>query len=52
MKVDFRDQIVIVTGASSGVGRSLALLLEVRGVKVGTASAWIDMPVRLKYLKG
>jgi short-subunit dehydrogenase len=35
MKADaFRDQVVIVTGASSGIGRSLALQLAGQGAKV------------------
>ena len=39
MKTDvFRDQVVIVTGASSGIGRSLALLLAGQGAKVALAA--------------
>jgi len=34
----FRDQVVIVTGASSGIGRSLALLLAGQGAKVAIAA--------------
>jgi short-subunit dehydrogenase len=34
----FRDQVVIVTGASSGIGRSLALLLAGQGAKVALAA--------------
>jgi NADP-dependent 3-hydroxy acid dehydrogenase YdfG len=34
----FRDQVVIVTGASSGIGRSLALLLASQGAKVAIAA--------------
>jgi len=39
MKTDaFRDQVVIVTGASSGIGRSLALLLAGQRAKVALAA--------------
>jgi short-subunit dehydrogenase len=34
----FRDQVVIVTGASSGIGRSLSLLLASQGAKVAIAA--------------
>ena len=34
----FRDQVAIVTGASSGIGRSLALLLAGQGAKVAIAA--------------
>ena len=34
----FRDQVVIVTGASSGIGRSLALLLA--GQERGVRNSW------------
>jgi len=34
----FRDQVVIITGASSGIGRSLALLLADQGAKVVLAA--------------
>ncbi len=39
MKADaFRDQVVIVTGASAGIGRALALLLASQGSKVVIAA--------------
>lgn len=39
MKADaFRDQVVIITGASSGIGRSLALQLSSQGAKVALAA--------------
>ncbi len=39
MKADaFRDQVVIVTGASAGIGRALALLLAGQGAKVTIAA--------------
>jgi short-subunit dehydrogenase len=39
MKSDaFRDQVVIVTGASSGIGKGLALLLASQGAKVAIAA--------------
>jgi NADP-dependent 3-hydroxy acid dehydrogenase YdfG len=34
----FRGQVVIVTGASSGIGRSLAPLLASQGAKVAIAA--------------
>ena len=34
----FRNQVVIVTGASSSIGRSLALLLAGQGAKVAIAA--------------
>jgi len=34
----FRDQVVIVTGASAGIGKSLALLLAGQGAKVALAA--------------
>ena len=34
----FRDQVVIATGASSGIGRSLALLLTGQGR--GVRNSW------------
>jgi len=39
MKADaFRDQVAIVTGASAGIGKSLALLLASQGAKVAIAA--------------
>ena len=39
MKTDaFRDQVVIVTGASSSIDRSLALLLAGQGTEVAIAA--------------
>jgi short-subunit dehydrogenase len=38
MKDVFRDQVVIVTGASAGIGRSLALMLAGQGAKVTIAA--------------
>jgi len=38
MKDIFRDQVVIVTGASAGIGKSLALLLARQGAKVVIAA--------------
>jgi short-subunit dehydrogenase len=44
MKADaFRDQVVIVTGASSGVGRALALQLAGQGAKVVLAARRADL---------
>lgn len=43
MKQDaFRDQVVIVTGASAGIGKSLALLLASQGAKVTIAARRAD----------
>jgi NAD(P)-dependent dehydrogenase (short-subunit alcohol dehydrogenase family) len=40
MKTDtFRDQVVIVTGASAGIGKALALQLADQGAKVAIAAA-------------
>ena len=39
MKADaFRDQVVIVTGASAGIGKALALQLAHQGAKVAIAA--------------
>ncbi len=38
----FRDQCVIITGASAGIGRSLALLLARQGAKVAIAARRAD----------
>jgi NADP-dependent 3-hydroxy acid dehydrogenase YdfG len=39
MKTDaFSDQVVVVTGASSSIGQSLALLLAGQGAKVAIAA--------------
>lgn len=38
----FRDQVVIVTGASAGIGKSLALLLAGQGAKVAIAARRAD----------
>lgn len=38
----FRDQVVIVTGASAGIGKSLALLLASQGAKVAIAARRLD----------
>jgi NAD(P)-dependent dehydrogenase (short-subunit alcohol dehydrogenase family) len=38
----FRDQSVIVTGASAGIGRALALLLAAQGAKVAIAARRAD----------
>ena len=38
----FRDQVVIVTGASAGIGRSLALQLAKQGAKVALAGRRVD----------
>jgi len=44
MKTDaFRDQVVIVTGASSGIGRALALHLAGQGAKVALAARRSDL---------
>jgi len=43
MKKDaFRNQVVIVTGASSGIGKSLALLLASQGAKVAIAARRVE----------
>ena len=43
MKSDaFRDQVVIVTGASAGIGKSLALQLAGQGAKVAIAARRVD----------
>src|SRR5512138_1686779 len=43
MKADaFRDQVVIVTGASAGIGRALALLLASQRAKVTIAARRAD----------
>ncbi len=43
MKPDaFRDQTVIITGASAGIGRSLALLLAAQGANVAIAARRAD----------
>ncbi|MGB8982106.1 MAG: SDR family oxidoreductase [Anaerolineales bacterium] len=43
MKQDvFRDQAVIVTGASAGIGKSLALLLAGQGAKVAVAARRLE----------
>src|SRR5512138_3101481 len=43
MKADaFRDQVVIVTGASAGIGKALALLLASQGAKVAIAARRAD----------
>ena len=43
MKADaFRDQVVIVTGASAGIGRSLAMILASQGAKVIIAARRAD----------
>lgn len=39
----YRDQVVIVTGASSGIGRSLALILASQGAKVVLAARRTDL---------
>jgi len=44
MKADtFRDQVVIVTGASSGIGRAMALQLAGQGAKVVLAARRADL---------
>lgn len=43
MKTDpYRDQVVIITGASSGIGKSLALLLADQGAKMAIAARRAD----------
>ena len=43
MKTDvFRDQVVIVTGASSGIGKALALKLAEQGAKVAIAARRLE----------
>ena len=34
MKIEFKDQIGIITGAASGLGQAIALKLSVKGVKL------------------
>lgn len=38
----FRDQVVIVTGASAGIGKSLALLLADQGAKIALAARRVE----------
>ena len=48
MKQDaFQDQVVIVTGASAGIGRSLALQLASQGAKLVVAARRVE---RLKQV--